>query len=192
MAEFERDLLSKGVPSFLADHSVEHPPLTHPLIHFERKHIGTRNDEKHMRFDTWVHERSPPEGDLILQMDIEGAEYVVILDTDYRTLERFRIIVVEFHFLDRLFDRFAGKVISEVFTKLCKSFVVVHIHPNNRCGSIQSGGIEIPACMEFTFLRADRVRQIKPATVFPHPLDRHNVNGFPEIKLPGCWYRDRP
>ena len=37
-------------------------------------------------------------------MDIEGSEYPVILDTPSDTLNKFRIMIIEFHDLDLIFN----------------------------------------------------------------------------------------
>jgi hypothetical protein len=42
-----------------------------------------------------VRTHAPSAGDLILQMDIEGAEWPVILNASQEVLTRFRIIVLE-------------------------------------------------------------------------------------------------
>ena len=44
-ATFEEALLERGIPCFLADASVDAPPIEHPLIDFERKFLGVVNDE---------------------------------------------------------------------------------------------------------------------------------------------------
>ena len=43
-------------------------------------------------------------GDLLLQMDIDGDEYETLLSMPILLQKRFRIIVVEFHYLDYLFS----------------------------------------------------------------------------------------
>jgi hypothetical protein len=54
----------------------------------------------------------PSSDDLILQMDIEGAEWHVLLNVSRDTLRRFRIIVIELHDLERLMDKHAFVIIG--------------------------------------------------------------------------------
>ena len=96
-------------------------------------------------------------------MDIEGSEYEVILSLPDRLLDQFRIVVIEFHNLDRLFDAFRRS--SSCFERLCGSFYVTHIHPNSQDGSLRCGDLEIPRSMEFTFLNKKRASQTKPQVV---------------------------
>ena len=77
---------------------------------------------------------------------------------------------------------------SRVFQKLLQTHSVVHIHPNNCCGSIKGGGLEIPRVAEFTFHRNDRLGGKSYRQNFPHPLDCDNTQKRPLV-LPQCWYR---
>ncbi len=189
VADFELDLANRGIPCFLADHSVEAPPVQHELFRFEKKYLGTREDDVFMSFENWVTRNAPSDGDLLLQMDIEGAEYGVIFDTSNSVLRRFRIVVIEFHGLDHLMEPQGLELINLTFGKLLKDFDVVHIHPNNWSKPEIYGPFEIPQILEFTFLRKDRSRSRKPTASFPHTLDRANVPLRPDYPLPACWYK---
>jgi len=96
---------------------------------------------------------------MILQMDIEGDEYDVIFDTSNDILKRFRIIVIEFHRLDTLLDRYGYLIINTAFRKLLKNFSVVHIHPKNCSEPVRFKGYDFPPVMEFIFLRNDRISE---------------------------------
>jgi len=134
----------------------------------------------------------PSDGDLLLQLDIEGAEYVALLDLCAEHLARTRIIVAEFHGLRHLFWRFGYRVMAPVFEKVLASHAVVHAHPNNATIVLRRGDLAIPQVMELTFLRRDRAfKSSREELCFPHPLDRDNVPDKPHVALPECWYRDR-
>jgi hypothetical protein len=120
-------------------------------------------------------------------MDIEGFEYEVILSTPEALLDQFRIIIVEFHSLQKLFDPFAFKVISSTFDKLLNSFYVSHIHPNNFPGTFRRGDLVVPRDMEFTFINKKHVKSTKPQVKFPHPLDQDNT-AKKTLVLPNCWF----
>ena len=110
-------------------------------------------------------------GDLILQMDIDRFEYEVIFSTPDRLLNQFRIMAIEFHNLEKLFDPFGFALISSCFDKILNYFHVAHIHPNNYSSVHAHGAIEVPRTLEFTFLNKQRVSSIRPHTTFPHRLD---------------------
>lgn len=189
VADFENDLARRGIKCFLADASVKQPPIENPLFNFERKHIGVVNNERFMTLERWVELKAPNETDFILQMDIEGAEYKVLLDTDDGTLRKFRVMVIEFHNFGYLYDRLGCELFTSTFNKILRAFDVVHIHPNNCSASVDFNGLQIPPVLEFTFLRKDRVLAKTPSCTYPHRLDRKNVARRKDLALPACWYR---
>lgn len=189
VAHFEEELAGRGIKCFLADASVDAPPVSSDLFDFERKFLGAEAGGDYITLQDWVSRKAPDAGDMILQMDIEGAEYRVILSTDSKALRRFRILVIEFHNLASIYDRMGLDLVSLTFAKLREDFEIVHIHPNNRIRPIMFKQFETPPLLEFTFLRKDRVTSRRPATNFPHPLDRKNVVKRPDLALPACWYR---
>lgn len=183
---FEMDCANRGINVFLADRSVDCPAEQHDLFHFSKTFIGGTTRDDFVSLDDWVTNSVSDEScDLMMQMDIEGYEYEVINHTTNKTLERFRIIVIEFHGLDSLG---IGKI--RAFKKILRTHSCLHIHPNNCCGSIQLRNLVIPRVMEFTFLRKDRISTGEFQGVFPHALDFDNTPN-PSIVLPECWYYKR-
>ena len=187
---FEAALADRGMRVFLADHSVNGPATAHPAFEFDKKFVGCVTDAQHVTLDDWVDTKvSDRAAELLLQMDIEGGEYDTLLAASPALLARWRIMIIEFHWLAELWNRPFFTLAERLFRKLDATHRVVHIHPNNCCGSVRSDGIEIPRIAEFTFLRRDRVRDESYRTTFPNPLDRPNVAKAP-LELPACWYRD--
>lgn len=186
---FEEACAARGIRSFMADHSVDGPPVPHPLFHFEKKFLGARDDGVFTTLESWIGRNAPDAKDMLLQMDIEGGEYPVLLSTSRETLSRFRTIVVEFHSLEMLAEKAGFQLVSLAFGRLTEDFDLVHAHVNNCVGVQRHLGFDLPPVMEFTFHRKDRSRRREPATTFPHPLDRANCPGRPDLPLPACWYR---
>ncbi len=186
---FEAALADRGMQVFLADHSVDAPAVSHPRFVFDKRFVGCLTDDRYMTLDDWHTGRLGADADaeLLLQMDIEGAEYETLLAASPRLLGRFRIMVIELHWLPQLWNAPFFALASRVLEKLLLTHAVVHIHPNNCCGSVKSAGIEIPRIAEFTLLRRDRLRSQAYRTTFPHALDRPNVAKKP-LQLAPCWY----
>lgn len=187
---FELECASRAMDVFLADASVEAPPDSHPKFKFIKNFIGAINQDPFITMERWVSIAQPDHsGDWMLQIDIEGSEYEVFLNMPTSILDKFRVIVVEFHFLDYLFDSPFFMLASRVFERLLTNHTCVHIHPNNADNVISSGDLKIPKTMEFTFHRNDRIKMGPSATQFPHPLDFDNLAGVAPQVLPSCWYK---
>lgn len=188
-SNFELDMASRGIPCFMADFSVDGPAAEHPLFRFDKKFLGPVDAGVHMRLATWVEKYVPGNSDLLLQMDIEGAEYGVIMDTPIEVLRRFRILAIEFHRLHALCDKFGFDLINLSFLKLLQDFEVVHLHPNNCAEPVHLGPYAIPPVLEITLLRRDRISRRSPASMFPHPLDCSSYATRGDYVLPECWFR---
>ncbi len=187
---FEQECADLGMQVFLADRSVERPATEHDSFTFTKKFIGSVSNEEFMTLDSWVADSLQDDiSDLLLQMDIEGFEYETILSTSERLMRRFRIIVVEFHLLDKLWSEPFFTLASRAFEKILLTHTCVHIHPNNCKNTINIYGIQIPKVMEFTFLRNDRLENLGYQHHFPHPLDCDNTTNETVI-LPKSWYKN--
>jgi hypothetical protein len=190
-SDFETDLANLGIEVFMADKSVKSPNSNHNKFHFIHKFVGSFTSEDYITMDEWFDTSIEKcDSDLILQMDIEKFEYETIMNMSDKLLNRFRIIIIEFHYLNYIWDNnFFQMLIGRVFEKILKNHTCVHIHPNNTDVIYDMYGIKIPITMEFTFLRNDRIKQICYRNDFPHPLDRKNVDFLDDLILPEVWYK---
>lgn len=189
---FEEDCFKIGMKLFLADKSVDGPAqtLNSAKFQFIKKFVGSSTKGDFITLEYWVNSsKLSSQSDLLLQMDIEGSEYLTILSTPDSLLNRFRIIVIEFHHLEKLWNREYYRFVSATFEKILQNHTCVHIHPNNARGIYVANGIEIPHTMEFTFIRNDRISHKIPQTAFPHSLDFDNAKK-PHVSLPKIWYEN--
>lgn len=106
--------------------------------------------------------REPHKTDLLLQMDIEGAEYANLESWDQSLTKRFRIMVIELHGLGQIADNPEAFIRDKLpaFKILRTTHSSVHAHPNNCCVSkkINEFPYEIPTTLEITLLRNNRLK----------------------------------
>jgi len=171
MSGFELDCLNLGMQVFMVDGSVDKPNwnISEDRYSFKKKFIGCTNNEEYKR-----------------------AEFSTIINTSDELMNRFKVMVIEFHSLRHLWNKAFFRIIETVFNKILQTHICVHLHPNNFKGTkgsvITQFGLEIPSLMEMTFLRKD-VAEIKGyQTLFPHSLDCDNT-GKAHLPLPKGWYR---
>jgi hypothetical protein len=189
MIGFEYDLAEKGINCFMADYSVEKPPLSHKKFQFEKKFIGTENNEMYIKFEDWFRKNSNPSEDYILKIDIESDEYKILPLISTENLSKFRIILLEIHDFSNVITPMGFSLIKLIFDKIQKNHTIVHINPNNVSPSIKfSKRIELYDLLEITLLRNDRITKKKEQLIFPNPLDSKNNNFFAS-KLPDCLYK---
>lgn len=186
---FELMLARMGIPVFMADATVAEPAAHHPLFFFTPKFIGAVESSDTITLDSWIAASIARTEcrDLILQMDIEGTEWEVLLNASPEVLRRFRIMVVEMHDLDDLWSRPVFALYSRVIRRLLNTHAVVHVHPNNNDGAVRVRGLTLPRSLEVTLLRHDRIKRRSPVAHLPHPLDTPNVEG-PSLELDSSWY----
>lgn len=189
-SSFESDLISQtGIPSHLADYSVSAAPSNFKPKSFLKKFVGPINDDIYITLEDWI--KSQDEhlhtNDLLLQMDIEGDEYISILSTSDEILKRFRIIILEIHNVECWANPIYFKLVENFFQKILNHFYIVHNHPNNHGKILNLNGFIVPQFMEMTFLRKDRTSISGYRTDFPHALDRPCFSGNPELILPPNW-----
>lgn len=191
-SDFEDDLVRRvPMPCYLADGSVDSPALSNPLFTFDKVFIGSDPKPDFIPFSDWVASKVDLDqpGDMLLQMDIEGSEFDAFITTDSAIWQRFRIILLELHFMDRIFARGFDGLYAAMFAKLTRDHHVVHLHPNNCCGEVDFNGIVVPKVLEMTLIRKDRCT-VQPGPVdLPHPLDRDNLSDKPPLGLREIWTR---
>jgi len=203
---FEDELARRfGLRSHLCDFTSDSHLFQTPLIEdmqtFEKKWLDVNGAPDSISLDEWVAAREPV-GDLMLQMDIEGAEFRNLLGCSLETLRRFRVVVLEVHDVQAAasadHQEYFCSTVGELMHRLNREFVVVHAHPNNCCGEVLHGGtgMNLPGAIELTLLRRDRfglapgVPLIEP--LLPHPDDiLRNVADNPPLFLNEHW-SDRP
>jgi len=190
---FDLAVAEKDIDVYMADASVDGPSQHHCRFHFLKKFIDIATSDSTITLQDFCESiQNYTNGlDLMLQMDIEGAEYRVLLSTPEAIIRRFRVMVIEFHNLDNMLSRFSFQFIRATFLRLLEHFYVVHIHPNNAGRVARRGKLYIPTLLEFTFLRKDHALTVSEKPIhFPRPLDFDNVPGRPSVVLPPCWRRE--
>lgn len=186
---FELDIAKHGIASFMADASIDGPTIQVPGSQFVKKFVGPQDTPERMSIESWVRDTDPqPDADLLLQMDIEGDEYVTLSAIPDPLLKRFRMIILELHHLPSIltkppFFRRAKAAID----KLQPLFQSVHLHPNNASGTVEVDGIDIPRVVEISLLRRDRVRELDTPVRLPRPLDVPHKRDRPPLVLPAAW-----
>ena len=91
-----------------------------------------------------VFSRIKDNSEVIVKCDIAGSEYGINFDQILKHSNRIKMLIFEFHWLDKNEDLFIGLV-----KKLKSKFEIIHIHGNNNCQTLENG---LPVVFEITLL----------------------------------------
>lgn len=187
-SSFELEFARRGIECLLFDGTVECPPDSHENIRFFKEMLGNDSSKGERKLDEIVDSLCAPKGDLLLQMDIEGAEWSVLPSTGTATWQRFRIAIVEFHDVGSVLSSMTRtKEAIELFQRIRGTHDVVHFHANNCGGARTFGGLRIPNVFEVTFLRSDCHSHRGEIATLPHVLDSESCSRAKPGALPSWW-----
>ena len=192
-ASFEKELSEKfKIKSFMADASVKEAPLLDDNFEFIPKFLGTYTKNEFITLTDWIKQSKVTDEDSkILQMDIEGAEFDVLLYESAEILASFSTLIIEFHRMERMFQKDFLYMLKIIFEKIYKNFSICHVHPNNCCGIYSLNGVDVPRVMEVTFVRNDLINSVLSTNPIhlPHSLDRKNLEDKRDLVMPEMWWR---
>jgi len=131
---FEMSIASPKTKVILIDGNVPMPSGLPNNFEFIHKLLGVEDSQntislgsiltKYYKADQWV----------MLQMDIEGAEWSVLREVMNEDLQKFQMIILELHNLENLLSNESRDDYTNVLNKLSKSHFCSHFHVNNAGG----------------------------------------------------------
>ena len=187
--EFEKELRKKNIGLFLIDGSVEKENIKIDKFNFLKKNLSSNDNDKEITLESWINNNlKDNNNNLLLQMDIEGSEYEVINSTSSKYLKFFKIMIIEFHYFEKLTNRLNYNIFLNCIKKILENFEIAHVHPNNCNGTFNLFDEKIPTAIEVTFLRKDLCRKKEAIITLPHKYDQRNITNLPEVKLSKRWY----
>ena len=123
-----------------------------------------------------------------------NVEYDVLLYESVDILSSFSTLTIEFHSVNRMFQKDFLRMLTIIFDKIYKNFSICHVHANNCYGknAIYSlNGIDVPRVMEVTFIRNDLIHSVSSSNPInlPHSLDSKNVPHYVDCVMPEIWWK---
>lgn len=182
-SKFELAFAERGIPCFLLDGSVEAPPQEHLMFSFKKLFLGFNGGPNWITLPDWIAQSRPNLSSGILQMDIEGHEWETLLNSPSQDLDRFDVMIVEFHNLERILLAEFGETYFNVLEKLHLTHFPVHAHANNYSLPLRISDQLLPRTIEVTWLKKSKYKAGKNKSQFLIELDRKNNPRFREIDL---------
>jgi hypothetical protein len=173
---FDAEMARRGHKVYMFDHTIECVNISNDNMTFfkegvagvTKKSANLFSIEDHLaKYDIQGHQ-------LILKMDVEGAEWDAINNTPDSVLDRFEQMTFEIHgFVHLGEDEFREKFVR-MFRKINRLFTLFHVHANNHNGANGFdivGGVPVSSLMEFTYIKTSSVRRSQSRTLYPTAYD---------------------
>ena len=187
---WDKAMASKGYDVFMYDHTIDGLPEENPRFHWTKLGIadGKTQDVRLKTLDELIrtnhHENTR---NMILKMDVEGAEWGFFEQVSSETLSQFSQMTFEFHGIP---NHSNPELVLEVFRKINKTHQLVHVHANNNGNYISFGHKKFCDLFEFTYVLRSKYSFSENYDVnLPLSIDEVNIPALPEIEL-GRWNQD--
>ena len=185
---FEKEFCTTyGSIARLYDHTIEKLPEEHDYLHYKKEGVGPEKADMLNTVESHILENGDQDKNLLLKMDVEGAEWQTLLQMPEHILKKFQQITIEIHHLGSGNRDVADvELKAAVLNKLRDSFYLYHVHANN-CGAIYiQQGFQCPETLELTYINKDSITVSESTEYnmsFPHIADNPNNPYKKEIIL---------
>ena len=183
-SKFELELARSQMRTILIDATVAEPSNLPEHFLFLPKFLGASDGVNVISIKTLIRDYFQKCNNLVLQMDIEGGEYEILGNLEKSDLEPFGLILVEFHYLEKILKTKQRKTVLAALELLSQEFVLVHTHPNNAGGFFVDRYVKYPRVLETTWARKGSVTVQAGKSELPHPLDQDNDRLIYSLEFP--------
>lgn len=183
---WDKDIANRGIEVFQYDPTIYNVPEKNSLFHFYKIGISGIDDEKSSMLTLKTimkNNKHADKNNMILKMDVEGAEWDFLKNTAEDNLAQFDQIAFELHGLT---NDTKGEMILASIAKLNKTHQLIWIHGNNCSIAEQAKGILIPDCIEVLYVNREKYCFSSSECLFPCEIDQPNNKRIIDFNL-GNW-----
>jgi hypothetical protein len=149
---FDLDIAKYCNQVLMFDHTITQPQPLSSNMSFKKIGIGTVELENFTTIEKII-SKLPVGSDLILKIDIEGAEWGILESLTFDTLRRFKQIAAEFHNLHSIHDSSHFERIVNSLSKISQTHFLANFHINNWAPYHLIAGVPFPDVVEATYIR---------------------------------------
>ena len=152
---WDEDMAERGYEVYMYDHTIDSLPYEREEFHFHRcgimnvAHVSPPLEtlENLLQYNSHMDVNN-----MILKMDVEGAEWEILADMNVNILARFDQIALEYHGLLAA-DEEKEKLVFSALSKINSTHKLIHLHGNNMGTSIRLCDRCFPDALEATYVR---------------------------------------
>jgi hypothetical protein len=166
----------------LYDHTIPTLPQVAPEnVKFFEKGLAAKTLGDYLTLDDCV-AKFPTGSNLILKMDIEGAEWNILDADDLTDLSRFDQIAIEYHDFYKVVDEVHYRKVIKVLKKLNESHQVINVHANNWGKFEIVANVPFADVLEVTYI--SKLLFKEESILQTHSIPNKPCNPFgPEVEL---------
>jgi hypothetical protein len=183
--QWDIEMANRGLEIHQYDHTVPGLPSEHPNFHYNKLGIGPDLSQPDLiTLDEMLVRNGHSENhNMLLKIDVEGAEWDVFEAMDHDLLKRFDQIIIEFHGFEFMTEQSYRDRCKRVFRKLTYHHNPIHVHANNYAPLNSISGVAVASVLEMTFCLRSRFYFEKSDEIFPTELDQPCRSDQPDIFL---------
>lgn len=185
---WDLEMVQRGFDVYMYDHTIDDLPEPNEHFHFQKKGIGSEmavvQNEKLVTLRQALENNHHSDiSNIILKVDVEGAEWEVLAELPYDLSNQFSQITVELHNFTTTMHR---ELILKALEKISRTHQLVYLHGNNYGVVDFSENVFMPDTLEVTFLNRNEYQFIEVDKICPAKLDAPCNPAKPDIFL-GDW-----
>ena len=145
-----------GYDIYMYDHTIEELPYQRKKFHFFKSGITAKenSDDNLHTLEYYVgHNGHMGKKNMVLKIDVEGAEWSWLRFVEEKTLLCFEQIVMELHGIIRAKSDYETENVLNSLAKLNKTHKLVHLHANNMLDYVKIGDKVFADALEVTYVR---------------------------------------
>lgn len=167
LIQFDKSLADKGIDIYMYDHTINKLPFENDRFHWKKIGMGGISEKAYniQTLQEMMKENGHnKEKNMILKIDIEGAEWNSLKDIPENVLNQFKYILIEYHFfkIDLL-------LFYNVLKKINKTHQVFYVHCCPFLGISYIGNNRICTGIEVSYIIRKGYQFEKDESVYPIP-----------------------
>ena len=181
MIEFDKSLADRNIDVYMYDHTINGLLYYNKKFHWFKKGLcASYNRQINLMTLTEMLKQNGHlnETNMILKIDVEGAEWEAFNELSEEFLSKFKYIVGEFHsFKDMIMRERRSELIFNVFRKLNKTHQVFHKHCHATFDAFLLGEYYFSETMELSYVRRDENKFDNDYSIYP--IDGLDFDDYP-------------
>ena len=172
--QFDKALADKGIEIYMYDHTIDKLPYENDKFHWKKIGLGGNVDKTYniQTLQDMIYKNGHlKEKNMILKIDIEGAEWNSLNDASEEILSQFKYILIEYHFF-----KINHTLFYNVLKKIYKTHQAFYVNCVPNSGIVFFGNNTICRQIEISYIIRKNYSFSEDDTIYPIPEFSYGLN----------------